>query len=133
MKSREIQFLHVLIAAVILAASVAPACAGGENCSMPCCRHKPQPVSHQTDPAHSKPCCTPTADASSGIGSGCRFNANHLALNSEDRTPAALAPALLAAAADNTSLGPACRAPRRVDSARSDKAPLYLRIQTLLI
>lgn len=130
MKSKGVQFLHVLLAAVMLVASVAPACAGGENCSMPCCRSKPQSAAHSAD---SKACCTSTADGSSGIGSGCRFNANHLALNSEDRTPAAPAPALLAMAADNTSLGPACRAPHLVDSAGSDKAPLYLRIQTLLI
>ncbi|MCK7514562.1 MAG: hypothetical protein MZV70_68195 [Desulfobacterales bacterium] len=69
------KFIHAFLALLILAAAVAPACAGSENCSMPCCRHKRRAVSHHHGPLRTaKPCCPQTADASADTGSGCRFD-----------------------------------------------------------
>jgi hypothetical protein len=134
MKSAGAKCIHVILALLILASAVAPACAGSENCSMPCCRHKAKPVSHQTDAAHDKPCCPPTADAAVDIGSGCRFDQHKLALpSSGSEVGPIIAAAIAATVPENqrrsTAWTPAARC---VDSSLPD-TPLYLRLQTLLI
>jgi hypothetical protein len=133
MKSTGAKCIHVLLALFILAAAVVPACAGSENCSMPCCRHKAKPVSHQPTAAHSKPCCAQTPDASAGIGSGCRFDQNKLALPSGGETGPIIAAAIAAMVPENPTRSAAWTpASRCVDSSLPD-TPLYLRLQTLLI
>jgi hypothetical protein len=137
MKSVVPQSIYCLLALFILAAAVAPACAGGENCSMPCCRHKAKPLWHHPTDAPSKACCTRPADASSDIGSSCRFDQHHLAISSQERTPArtnsAPAAAVFADATWTAEHDHAWPAPRIADHPESPKAPLYLRIQILLI
>jgi hypothetical protein len=133
MKSPFTQCIHLWLALFILAAAVAPACAGGENCSMPCCRHKAKPLAHHTTDAPSKACCTQPADASSDIGSSCRFDQHHLAISSQERTNSAHVAAVFAEATwtaehDHTRLSP-----RVAGHPEPPKAPLYLRIQILLI
>src|SRR5512145_1629758 len=81
MKSHLVKFVHAVVAVLFLAAAVAPACAGQENCSMPCCRPKARPASSHADAAHAKPCCSQTADPSSGSGLGCRYDQTHLAFD----------------------------------------------------
>jgi hypothetical protein len=133
MKSVGAKCIHVLLALLILAAAMAPACAGSENCSMPCCRHKAQPVSHQPDAAHAKPCCTPVAEASPGIGSGCRFDQHKLALPSGGENGPIIASATVVVVLENPMRSSASTpAARCVDSSPPD-TPLYLRLQTLLI
>jgi len=133
MKSVGAKCIHVLLALLILAAAMAPACAGSENCSMPCCRHKAQPVSHQPDAAHAKPCCTPVAEASPGIGSGCRFDQHKLALPSGGENGPIIASATVGVVLENPMRSSASTpAARCVDSSPPD-TPLYLRLQTLLI
>ena len=133
MKSAGAKSIHVLLALLILAAAVAPACAGSENCSMPCCRQKAQPVSHQPDAAHAKPCCTPVAEASPGIGSGCRFDQHKLALPSGGENGPIIASATVGVVLENPMRSSASTpAARCVDSSPPD-TPLYLRLQTLLI
>jgi hypothetical protein len=133
MKSVGAKCIHVLLALLILAAAMAPACAGSENCSMPCCRHKAQPVSHQPDAAHAKPCCTPVAEASPGIGSGCRFDQHKLALPSGGENGPIIASATVVVVLENPMQSSASTpAARCVDSSPPD-TPLYLRLQTLLI
>jgi hypothetical protein len=133
MKSAGAKCIHVLLALLILAAAVAPACAGSENCSMPCCRHKAQPVSHQPDAAHAKPCCTPVAEASPGIGSGCRFDQHKLALPSGGENGPIIASATVVVVLENPMRRCASTpAARCVDSSPPD-TPLYLRLQALLI
>lgn len=133
MKSAGAKCIHVLLVLLILAFSVAPACAGMENCSMPCCRHKAKPVSHPTDAAHSKPCCTQTTDASAGIGSGCRFDQHKLALPSGGETGPIITSAVAAVVIENP-MRPCTSTPaaRCVDSSPPD-TPLYLHFQALLI
>jgi hypothetical protein len=132
MKSAGAKCIHVLLALLILAAAVAPACAGSENCSMPCCRHKAQPVSHQADAAHATPCCT-QADTSAGIGSGCRFDQHYLALPSGGETGPIIAAVVAAVVLENPMRRCASTpAARCVDSSPPD-TPLYLRLQALLI
>jgi hypothetical protein len=129
MKSAGAKCIQVLLTLLILAAAVAPACAGAENCSMPCCRHKAQPVSHQTDAA---PCCT-QADASAGVGSGCRFDQHKLALPAGGENGPIIASATVAVVLENPMRSSASTpAARCVDSSPPD-TPLYLRLQTLLI
>jgi len=133
MKSIATQCIHIVLALFILAAAVTPACAGGDNCSMPCCRHKTKPGSHQTDAAHSTPCCTQTADASAGTGSGCRFDQYNLALRSGGETGPIIAAALAAIVLENPKLScTSTPAARCMDSSPPD-TPLYLRLQALLI
>jgi len=132
MKSAGAKSIHVLLALLILAAAVAPACAGSENCSMPCCRHKAQPVSHQADAAHATPCCT-QADTSAGIGSGCRFDQHNLALPAGGETGPVIAAVVAAVVLENPMRRCASTpAARCVDLSPPD-TPLYLRLQTLLI
>jgi len=125
--------IQILLVVFLLATAAAPACVGSENCSMPCCRHDSQPVSHPADGTASKPCCPQTADPADGIGPGCRFVQHHLAL-----PPGAESGPVFTAAAGGTVLeypflwsdGPP--ALRRADSTPPE-TPLYLRLQTLLI
>jgi len=132
MKSAGAKCIHVLLALLILAAAVAPACAGSENCSMPCCRHKAQPISHQADAAHAAPCCT-QADTSAGIGSGCRFDQHNLALPAGGETGPVIAAVVAAVVLENPMRRCASTpAARCVDLSPPD-TPLYLRLQTLLI
>jgi len=132
MKSAGAKSIHVLLALLILAAAVAPACAGSENCSMPCCRQKAQPVSHPPDAAHAKPCCT-QADTSAGIGSGCRFDQHNLALPAGGETGPVIAAVVAAVVLENPMRRCASTpAARCVDLSPPD-TPLYLRLQTLLI
>jgi hypothetical protein len=133
MKSVGNKCVFLLLALFILTAAVVPACAGSENCSMPCCRHKAKPVSHHTDPAHPKPCCSQTADASSGIGSGCRFDQHHIALLSGGETGPIIAATAVAVVLQNPM--PLCTSARATGCPDSDppETPLYLRLQTLLI
>jgi hypothetical protein len=126
-------YIHLLLALFIFAAALAPACAGGENCSMPCCRHKTKAVPYHPAAAPSKACCTQPADSSSGIGSGCRFDQNNLALNSQERNNPAPAGEVLPGPAWTAADGCAWPTPRTADLPQPLKAPLYLRIQTLLI
>ena len=133
MKSIAAQCTHIVLALFILAAAVTPACAGGDNCSMPCCRHKTKPDSHQTDAAHSKPCCTQTADASAGTGSGCRFDQHNLALPSGGESGPINAAAVAAAVLEKPMLlCVSAPSARLIDSIPPD-TPLYLRLQALLI
>jgi len=133
MKSFLGQSIHVLLSLFILAAAVMPACAGGEQCSMPCCRNEARPVAHHPADAPSKTGCTHPTDASSDIGSICRLDQQDLAINSPERTnPAPVAKA----AADATwtaASDPACPLFRSADFPEPPKAPLFLRIQLLLI
>jgi hypothetical protein len=133
MKSPLTQSIHILAALFILAAAVTPVCGGGEQCSMPCCRHKAQPAAHHPADAPSKTCCTHPADASSGIGSGCRFDQHDLALNPQERSTS-VPPALLSEdatwTAANDTAWPSFKAE---DFLEPLKAPLYLRLQIFLI
>lgn len=134
MKSAGAKCILVLLALLSLAAAVAPACAGSENCSMPCCRHKVPPVSHPTDAAPAKPCCTPPTDASADIGSGCRFDQHKLALPSSGSEAGPIIAAAIAATVFENPMRPGAWTPaaRCVDSSLPD-TPIYLRLQTLLI
>jgi hypothetical protein len=133
MKSIVTPYVHLLLALFILAAAVTPACAGGENCSMPCCRQKAKPVSHHPAAAPSKACCTHPADASSGIGTGCRFDQHNLALNFQERTHSAPVAEMLADSTWTEANGPVWPTPRFANLPEPLKAPIYLRIQILLI
>jgi hypothetical protein len=133
MKSIVTQCIHIVLALFILAAAVTPACAGTENCSMPCCRHKAKPVPQLPAAAPPKACCTHPADASSGIGSGCRFDQHNLALNSEDRTVSTPTAPALVTTPHITTHGHAWTAFRMVEAPQPFKDPLYLRIQIFLI
>jgi hypothetical protein len=134
MKSAGAKCIHVFLALLIVASAVAPACAGAENCSMPCCRQKPQPAPHRTDAAHAKPCCPPAADAAADIGSGCRFDHHKLALPSSGSEAGPIIAAAIAATVPENQKRPAAWTPaaRCADSSLPD-TPLYLRLQTLLI
>jgi hypothetical protein len=133
MKCSATRWVHIVLAVFFLTAAVYPACAGGENCSMPCCRHKAELVSHHMTDAPSKGCCTQPGDSSSDIGSGCAFDRKSLAPNLEPRTSVVPALEALGTGADNTPAGPAGSAPGLVEPSRPHKTPLYLRIQILLI
>jgi hypothetical protein len=133
MKSAGAKCIHVLLALFILAAAVVPACAGSEDCSMPCCRQKAKPASHHSAPAHSKPCCTQTTDASAGIDPGCRFVQYNPALPAAgDAGPVATAAVVAAAIENPIMLRVSTPAAWCLDSLLPD-TPLYLRLQTLLI
>jgi hypothetical protein len=100
---------------------------------MPCCQHKAKPVSHQTDAAHSKPCCTQTADASAGTGSGCQFDQHNLALPSGGETGPINAAAVAAVVLENPMLSCASTPAARCLDLSPPDTPLYLRLQVLLI
>jgi hypothetical protein len=133
MKPVATQCIQILLALFILAAAVAPACAGDENCSMPCCRHKAKPAPHHPAAAPSKACCTHPADTSSDSGSGCRFEQHNLALSSQERTHSAPAAEAFADSTWTAAHGHPWPTPRIADLPEPLKAPLYLRIQILLI
>jgi len=133
MKLRAVQFVPVLVAALFLVAAVAPACAGDENCSMPCCRHKARPASSHAGAAHAKPCCSPTANPAPASGSGCRYDQTHLALD-----PGHAAPLLALAPTPSVISREAPRlrsSPRTIflEATTRFKTPIFLRTQTLLI
>ena len=133
MKSLLSQSLNALLALFILAAAVTPACAGGEQCRMACCRHKALPAPHHPADASSTPCCTHPADASADSGSSCRPDQQDLAIHSHERTsPAAVADGL-ADANRMAAPDPAGPLPRAADFAEPPKSPLFLRTQLLLI
>jgi len=133
MKSIVTQCIHIVLALFILAAAGTPTCAGTENCSMPCCRHKAKSASHPPAAAPLKACCTQTAGASSDIGSGCRFDPHDLALNSEARTASAPAAEVFADSTWTAAHGHAGPTQRLAEHSEPFRAPLYLRIQILLI
>jgi hypothetical protein len=130
MNSALPKYIHALLALFLLAAAAAPACAGLENCSMPCCR---PPASHAGDAAHSGPCRTGTEDAPAGVGADCRFEPHQVALPSGSDAGPIFAAAAAALVPDKPiRLCAASPAARRADSSPPD-TPLYLRLQALLI
>ncbi|MCU0592183.1 MAG: hypothetical protein MUC57_12015 [Desulfobacterales bacterium] len=133
MKSTAAKSIQVLLALFILAAALAPACTGAENCSMPCCRHEAKPVPHPAGMASAGACCAPTADDSADNLSGCRFaNISPVLPSGVERTPVMTA-AVSTAVFDDPIERPVFTPPLRfMDSSPSD-TPLYLRLQTLLI
>jgi hypothetical protein len=133
MKSFLGQSIHVLLALFILAAAVTPACAGGEQCSMPCCRNKARSVAQHPADTTSKACCTHPADASSAFGSSCRLDQRDLAINYHERTNPTPVAEGVADAAWTAAPDPACPLPRSAHFPEPPKAPLFLRIQLLLI
>jgi hypothetical protein len=130
MKSTGAKCIRVLLSLILLAAVLAPACAGAEDCSMPCCRQKAKPVSHSAD---AKPCCQQTTEASAGVGSGCRFEQHPLALRSLNENGPITVPAVAAVVLE-TPVRP-CPLAAAVDGAGSTPpdTPHYLRLQILLI
>lgn len=122
--------MRVLLALILLAAVVAPACAGTEECSMPCCRQKAKPVLH---PAGANSCCQPTTDASAGTGSGCRFERHPLALPSMSETgPSTVATVSGVVLESPVRPYPSTPAAGGADP-RPPDTPVYLRLQILLI
>lgn len=121
------------MALFVLAAALTPVCAGAENCSMACCRHKAQPASHPADMPAGRPCGTQTADHSADNRSGCRFAKASAALPAGTEcvpgVTAAVGPAvfknpieMIFQAPLNGSIKP-----------RPPGTPLYLRLLTQLI
>jgi hypothetical protein len=129
MNTRRAKTVHLLLAVLLILAWAAPACAGGERCTMPCCQAKAKPA-----PAHATmPCCAQPAQAGCGMDSGCTF-ANSQALQSAlpDVRPSGVAMAL--APFPSASVLPA-NLPA-VPPARSGPpfdTPLYLLTLSLLI
>jgi hypothetical protein len=67
MNTRRAKTVHLLFAVLLTLAWVAPACAGGEGCTMPCCRAKAKPA-----PAHAAmPCCAQPEKTGCDVDSGC--------------------------------------------------------------
>src|SRR5512143_2890732 len=133
MKLRFVKLVHAVVALLFFAGALAPACAGQENCSMPCCQHKARPVSTHAEAAHAKPCCSQPADPSSGNGSGCRYDQTHLAIDPGHAGSAlALTTTLSVLSRDALELR---SSPRTVFLAAPTrfKTPIFLRTQTLLI
>jgi len=133
MKLRGIKLVQAVVAVLFFAGALAPACAGQENCSMPCCQHKAQPVSSHAEAANAKPCCSQTESPSSGSVSGCRYGQTHLAF---DPGHAAPPPGLAATASviphDAFKL-PSSRSTVFFAASSQSKTPIFLRTQTLLI
>jgi len=133
MKSTAAKSIQVLMALFILAAALTPVCAGAENCSMPCCRNKAQPVSHPADMAAGRSCCTQTADDSADNLSGCRFVKTSAALSSGAESVPGVA-AAVGTVGFNYPIEGRSHAPLTGSiSSRPPGPPLYLRHQTLLI
>ncbi|MCU0562927.1 MAG: hypothetical protein MUE48_03130 [Desulfobacterales bacterium] len=60
---------RVVLALLLAVAWAVPACAGGERCSMPCCKAKTKPA-----PAHqAMPCCAQPQTTGCDVDSGCAF------------------------------------------------------------
>ena len=69
MKSRRVKIAHVVLALLLAVAWAVPACAGGEGCSMPCCKAKTT-----STPAHAAmPCCAQPQKTGCDVDSGCAF------------------------------------------------------------
>jgi hypothetical protein len=100
---------------------------------MPCCRHKAQSIAHHSADDYSKACCTQPPDASSDIGSSCRFDQHHLAVSSQERTHPTPAGEVFADAAGTAEHDHVWPLPRIAGLREPPKAPLYLRLQILLI
>jgi hypothetical protein len=133
MQSFRTRCIHVVLALAVFSAAVTPACAGGENCGMPCCRQSPVLASDHPTGVQPQACCPRAAHTSSDIGASCRSENSSLALNAENR---------LASATTTTSLAPISYLPAQglaLTNSRPDetlqpfKDPLYLRIQILRI
>lgn len=133
MKSTGSKCIHVLLALFILAAAVAPACAGSESCSMPCCRNKAKPVSRPADAAHAKPCCTQKTDAPASMDPGCRFIQNNPALTSGGGADPIIAATVVWTALENPIMWRASAPPDRCLDLTPPDTPLYLRLRALLI
>jgi len=133
MKSTAAKSIQVLLALFILVAALAPVCAGAENCSMPCCRDKAQPVSHAADMAAGRSCCTPAADDAADNLSGCRFANISPALPSGIES----SPVMTAAVGTVVFNNPVERLSHALLTgsihSRPPGPPLYLRLQILLI
>jgi hypothetical protein len=133
MKSAVAKSLHILLALFILAAALGPACAGSENCSMPCCRHKANPVSRPTDMVPGRSCCTQAAGDSADNMSGCRFVKTSPALPSGAGSVTGMTAAVGAVAFDNPIERPSGTPSICSMDSRPPGPPLHLRLQTLLI
>jgi hypothetical protein len=133
MKSPGAKCIRILLALFILAAAVAPACAGSEDCSMPCCRHKAKPVAYPADAAHPKPCCAQKTDTSAGIGPGCRFVQHPLVLTTGGDADPVIAATVVWAVLENPIMQRASTPAARCMDPSPPETPLYVRLQTLLI
>jgi hypothetical protein len=133
MKSTAARSIPVLMALFILAAALAPVCTGAENCSMPCCRHEAQPVSHPADMAAGRSCCTQTADDSVDNRSGCRFAKISPVLPSGVESAPVMTAAVGTVVFYRPIERPAVTPPLRFMVSSPPDTPLYLRLQTLLI
>lgn len=133
MKSAAAKSLHILLVLFILAAALAPVCAGSENCSMPCCRHKANPASHPIDMVSGGSCCTQAAGDSEDNISGCRVVKASPALPSGADSVPGMTAAVGAVAFDNSIERPSDTPSICSMDSRPPGPPLYLRLQTLLI
>jgi hypothetical protein len=133
MKSMPAKTIRVLLALSMLAGALAPVCIGAENCSMPCCRHKAQPVSHPADTASGRDCCPQTADDSADNLSGCRFVKTNAALPSGAESAPGVAAAVGTVVFNNPIETPSHASSISSNASRLPGCALYLRLQTLLI
>jgi hypothetical protein len=133
MKSIPAKSIRVLMALFMLAAALAPVCIGAENCSMPCCRPKAQPVPHPADTASGRGCCPQTADDSADSLSGCRFVKTNAALPSGADSAPGVAAALGTVVFHNPIESLAHASSIGSIASRPPGPALYLRLQTLLI
>jgi len=133
MKSTAAKSIQVLLALFILAAALVPVCTSSENCSMPCCRRKAQPVSHPADMAAGRSCCAQTADDSADTMSGCRFVKTSAALPSGAESVPGVAAAVGTVVFDNPIERPSYAPSAGSMDSRPPVPPLFLRFQTLLI
>jgi hypothetical protein len=133
MKSTAAKSLHTLLALFILAAALAPVCSGSENCSMPCCRDKAQPVSHSMDMASGRSCCTHSADDFADNLSACRFGNTSPALPSGVESAPGMTAAVGTGVFDHPIERPSHKPLIGFKDTRLRGAPLYLQLHTLLI
>jgi hypothetical protein len=128
MKSRPAKIAHVVLALLLALAWAAPACAGGEGCSMPCCRSK------ASAPAHAAmPCCAQPEKTGCDVDSGCTVvNSRVLQTVLQDVRPAGVAIALAPVPSTPvlTTTLPAVPPPR---TGPPFDTPLYLLTLSLLI
>jgi hypothetical protein len=100
---------------------------------MPCCRHKARPASSHADAAHAKPCCSQTANPSSGSGSGCRYDQTHLALDPGHAAPLVALAATASVIRPEAHELPLLRGTAFLTASSPLKTPIFLRTQALLI
>jgi hypothetical protein len=128
MKCRSDKTVRLLLALLLLFAWAAPACAGSDRCTMPCCQAKAKPVSSHA----AKPCCQQPEKSGCGLTSDCPC-AHPQALTSAAPAAHATGAVIVASAPQAPSL-PAL--PPAVSPARSGPpfdTPVYLRTLSLLI